>query len=185
MDPSSKQCGSAHRPRLGTTVALYHRGQSLLQEFKKETTSKALCISGWLPLGHADPAKNVTMQRIYLACLRFCLHVALALIHRRLPQTTWTCQCNYVLLVCVFFVDCKRRRRLSVCSFTCNANTKWPIPKTQVKLKAQFAAHLFFFVGFAFILTVTYTILAQLIMYYYYQYYMPDKKMYQLCFSKL
>lgn len=85
--------GSAHRPRLGTTVALYHyhRGQSLLQESKKEATSKALCISGWFPLGHADPAKNVTMQRIYLACLRFCLHVALALIHRRLPQTTWTC----------------------------------------------------------------------------------------------
>jgi len=154
--PSASASGLASAP---PSLTLCHRGQSLLQESKQETTSKALCKSGRFPFGHADPAKNVTMQLVYLACLRFCLHVALALIHRRLPHMD----------MLVYVLRGLQATSSSVCSFTCNAN-KWPIPKTQVKLKAQFAVHisLFFFltVGFAFILTVTYTILAQLIMYY-------------------
>ena len=124
------------------SLTLCHRGQSLLQESKQETTSKALCKSGRFPFGHADPAKNVTMQLVYLACLRFCLHVALALIHRRLPHMD----------MLVYVLRGLQAMSSSVCSFTCNAN-KWPIPKTQVKLKAQFAAPLFFpfLVSFAFV----------------------------------
>ena len=137
--PSASASGLASAP---PSLTLCHRGQSLLQESKQETTSKALCKSGRFPFGHADPAKNVTMQLVYLACLRFCLHVALALIHRRLPHMdmlVYLCTS-----MCVLRGLQATSSSLSLCalSHALQINGRFPRPKSSSKLNLQL---LFFF----------------------------------------
>jgi hypothetical protein len=136
MDPSSKQPPSISLSPQGLASAppcltLCHRGQSLRRTRVQagDYEQSPLQNSGLFPFGHADPAKKVTMQLVCLACLRFCLHVALALIHRRLPQTTRTCTS-----MCVFRGLQATSSSLCALSHAMQINGRFPRRKSSILL---------------------------------------------------
>ena len=113
------------------SVILWHRGQSL-QESKQETTSKALRNPDGFRLDELI-IRLISVQQ--LVALQFVYTLLLQLWSGVSSSTTW-------LYVCVFFVDCKRRRP---CALS-HANGRFPMLKSSSNLnfKLIFILHLSF-----------------------------------------